>query len=464
MGDDAASDFCHKYELPSMFPAGEVGQEQGRMPESQQDEEQTEAGIGDGHDDFEGWATLTAALNGLLHTQIPEHARPRVVKALDSLDRLGFPTRPEHQTLLATRTLATVPLLWDEVSHATADQPRPHTHVPHFEPPPETRLSYEVFARLATQYEKSHTHAAPEGRHAQPYNEREGQPSNIQYGSNDVHTATFGERLRDLQMPQSNVGRNQTPPQTDDQPREHTQSFSDYLTSIDWDLLEGRDDTSMFQPTGLPATPSGEPVNTGDAETDILSLHSEAPDAIHPGPPVQPAQPTQPVQHVPVGVRYACAWPDCQAEGKSWATPGGLNKHLKNCHTPEESKRFKCDVCSKRFVWDNHLRRHLSSHTDECLFECGHCNHAFTRSDNLQRHCRESCMVIELSSPSSSASKKRCRSARSSRASLPSVAEGVEAEVVERQGLIGHHFAGPSNFQAGGVRALVDDMAIDDNI
>lgn len=57
--------------------------------------------------------------------------------------------------------------------------------------------------------------------------------------------------------------------------------------------------------------------------------------------------------------------------------------------TEDPSKTFVCDICSRRFRRQEHLKRHYRSlHTQDKPFECGDCGKKFSRSDNLAQHAR----------------------------------------------------------------------------
>ena len=57
--------------------------------------------------------------------------------------------------------------------------------------------------------------------------------------------------------------------------------------------------------------------------------------------------------------------------------------------TEDPSKTFVCDLCSRRFRRQEHLKRHYRSlHTHEKPFECNECGKRFSRSDNLAQHSR----------------------------------------------------------------------------
>jgi len=57
--------------------------------------------------------------------------------------------------------------------------------------------------------------------------------------------------------------------------------------------------------------------------------------------------------------------------------------------TDDPSKTFVCQLCSRRFRRQEHLKRHYRSlHTQDKPFECTDCGKKFSRSDNLAQHAR----------------------------------------------------------------------------
>ena len=57
--------------------------------------------------------------------------------------------------------------------------------------------------------------------------------------------------------------------------------------------------------------------------------------------------------------------------------------------TDDPSKTFVCNLCSRRFRRQEHLKRHYRSlHTRDKPFECNECGKKFSRSDNLSQHAR----------------------------------------------------------------------------
>jgi len=57
--------------------------------------------------------------------------------------------------------------------------------------------------------------------------------------------------------------------------------------------------------------------------------------------------------------------------------------------TDDPTKTFVCNLCSRRFRRQEHLKRHYRSlHTHDKPFECTDCGKKFSRSDNLSQHQR----------------------------------------------------------------------------
>lgn len=71
-------------------------------------------------------------------------------------------------------------------------------------------------------------------------------------------------------------------------------------------------------------------------------------------------------------------------------TPQQTNRRgRKQSLTDDPSKTFACQLCSRRFRRQEHLKRHYRSlHTGEKPFECQDCGKKFSRSDNLAQHQR----------------------------------------------------------------------------
>ncbi|KAK5943594.1 hypothetical protein PMZ80_004602 [Knufia obscura] len=77
---------------------------------------------------------------------------------------------------------------------------------------------------------------------------------------------------------------------------------------------------------------------------------------------------------------------------QSATTPasGSTNRRgRKQSLTEDPSKTFVCNLCSRRFRRQEHLKRHYRSlHTQDKPFECNECGKKFSRSDNLAQHAR----------------------------------------------------------------------------
>lgn len=67
----------------------------------------------------------------------------------------------------------------------------------------------------------------------------------------------------------------------------------------------------------------------------------------------------------------------------------GNRRGRKQSLTEDPSKTFVCELCSRRFRRQEHLKRHYRSlHTQDKPFECHECSKTFSRSDNLAQHAR----------------------------------------------------------------------------
>jgi C2H2 transcription facotor len=77
-------------------------------------------------------------------------------------------------------------------------------------------------------------------------------------------------------------------------------------------------------------------------------------------------------------------------DGNAGHTPQQINRRgRKQSLTDDPSKTFACQLCSRRFRRQEHLKRHYRSlHTGEKPFECQDCGKKFSRSDNLAQHQR----------------------------------------------------------------------------
>lgn len=78
------------------------------------------------------------------------------------------------------------------------------------------------------------------------------------------------------------------------------------------------------------------------------------------------------------------------SETSTVINPAPANRRgRKQSLTEDPSKTFVCELCSRRFRRQEHLKRHYRSlHTQEKPFECNECGKKFSRSDNLAQHAR----------------------------------------------------------------------------
>ena len=80
------------------------------------------------------------------------------------------------------------------------------------------------------------------------------------------------------------------------------------------------------------------------------------------------------------------------AASSATSVPSGqaaARRGRKQSLTDDPSKTFVCDICSRRFRRQEHLKRHHRSlHTHDKPFECNECGKTFSRSDNLSQHAR----------------------------------------------------------------------------
>ena len=67
--------------------------------------------------------------------------------------------------------------------------------------------------------------------------------------------------------------------------------------------------------------------------------------------------------------------------------PQSLNLNMQT-NVDSDKRKFKCDLCLKKFAKSGVLERHLRTHTGEKPFRCDLCDKTFTRSGNLKDHIR----------------------------------------------------------------------------
>ena len=59
-----------------------------------------------------------------------------------------------------------------------------------------------------------------------------------------------------------------------------------------------------------------------------------------------------------------------------------------SAHTPDDQKRFKCDVCGKGFVEKERLEDHNNIHTGEKPYKCKFCSSCFASKGTHAMHER----------------------------------------------------------------------------
>ena len=86
--------------------------------------------------------------------------------------------------------------------------------------------------------------------------------------------------------------------------------------------------------------------------------------------------------------KYYCLHEDCAKPSLTTKKENifGRKENVRaHVQTHLEDRRFECDVCYKRFVRPNDLKRHWNIHFNKRDFKCV-CNAAFNRHDALKRH------------------------------------------------------------------------------
>ena len=63
-----------------------------------------------------------------------------------------------------------------------------------------------------------------------------------------------------------------------------------------------------------------------------------------------------------------------------------MNRHISSVHTPNDQKKYQCDVCSKGFSSLQHLRDHRNLHTGEKPYKCQFCPSSFASAGNHASH------------------------------------------------------------------------------
>lgn len=84
----------------------------------------------------------------------------------------------------------------------------------------------------------------------------------------------------------------------------------------------------------------------------------------------------------------------CNECGKVFKT-AGANRKLKNhvlaVHTPEDQKPFSCDICGKRYINRDALRKHEKIHENRRSHRCRFCGIGFNDRSNMMAHEKKNC-------------------------------------------------------------------------
>jgi uncharacterized Zn-finger protein len=54
-----------------------------------------------------------------------------------------------------------------------------------------------------------------------------------------------------------------------------------------------------------------------------------------------------------------------------------MKRHIESAHTPDDQKKYRCDVCGKGFACNQNLSEHMNIHTGEKPFKCRYCSASF---------------------------------------------------------------------------------------
>ena len=67
---------------------------------------------------------------------------------------------------------------------------------------------------------------------------------------------------------------------------------------------------------------------------------------------------------------------------------GYLKRHIQAQHTPDNEKKYKCDVCGKGFISKQSFKDHQNVHTGEKPYKCKYCSSCFASFGTYAMHER----------------------------------------------------------------------------
>jgi uncharacterized Zn-finger protein len=65
-----------------------------------------------------------------------------------------------------------------------------------------------------------------------------------------------------------------------------------------------------------------------------------------------------------------------------------MKRHIQAQHTPNDQKKFKCEVCGKGFITKDRLSDHNNIHTGEKPHKCKFCSACFASKGTWHMHQR----------------------------------------------------------------------------
>ena len=77
----------------------------------------------------------------------------------------------------------------------------------------------------------------------------------------------------------------------------------------------------------------------------------------------------------------------CTECGKLYGS-STMTRHIHSAHTPNNKKKFKCEICDKGFSESHRLKDHMNIHTGEKPYKCKYCSNCFASRGNQRMHER----------------------------------------------------------------------------